>query len=449
MPGWELMSRKPDKGRNAPKPEEAGGLVPRLRFPEFREAGEWESAPMEEMYAFKATNSLSRDKLNYEGGFVKNVHYGDIHTRFPALFNVREEYVPYVNVSEPIDNLSPDSYCVEGDMIIADASEDLEDIGKSIEIVRLHNERVLSGMHTILARQRECRLVVGFGGHLFRSNSIREQIKKEAQGTKVLGISVRRLSKINIFYPQNRDEQQKIADCLTSLDDRIRLETERLNALKDHKKGLMQQMFPAEGATVPRLRFAEFRDTGEWDAGKLGEVAEFVNEKVPLERVALENYVSTENILPNYGGVARASKLPTTGSVTRFRSGDTLVSNIRPYLKKVWVADKEGGASNDVIVIRANKPLIAQYLCLLLKNDAFIDYVMTDAKGVKMPRGDISSMKEYPALYSCKAEQQKIADCLSSLDDRIRLETKRLNALKDHKKGLMQQLFPALHDMAI
>ena len=239
------MSRKPDKGKNAAKPEEAGGLVPRLRFPEFREAGEWESAPMEEMYAFKATNSLSRDKLNYEGGFVKNVHYGDIHTRFPALFNVREEYVPYVNVSEPIDNLSPDSYCVEGDMIIADASEDLEDIGKSIEIVRLHNERVLSGMHTILARQRECRLVVGFGGHLFRSNSIREQIKKEAQGTKVLGISVRRLSKINIFYPQNRDEQQKIADCLTSLDDRIRLETERLNALKDHKKGLMQQLFPA------------------------------------------------------------------------------------------------------------------------------------------------------------------------------------------------------------
>jgi type I restriction enzyme S subunit len=198
----------------------------------------------------------------------------------------------------------------------------------------------------------------------------------------------------------------------------------------------------AKPTLVPKLRFPEFRDAEGWDADGLGEVADFVNEKIPLERVALENYVSTENILPDYGGIARASKLPTTGSVTRYRPNDTLVSNIRPYLKKIWVADKEGGASNDVIVIRAKQRLLPQYFSCLLKNDTFIDYVMTGAKGVKMPRGDIGLMKEYPTLYPTKPEQQKIAECLSSVDELIAAEVRKLDALKAHKKGLMQQLFP-------
>jgi type I restriction enzyme S subunit len=195
-------------------------------------------------------------------------------------------------------------------------------------------------------------------------------------------------------------------------------------------------------ALVPNLRFPEFRDAPGWDIDGLGDVADFVNEKIPLERVALENYVSTENILPDYGGIAKASKLPTTGSVTRYSPNDTLVSNIRPYLKKVWVADKEGGASNDVIVIRAKQRLLPQYFSCLLRNDAFIDYVMTGAKGVKMPRGDISSMKAYPTLYPTIPEQQRIADCLGSLDELVAVQARKVEALKAHKRGLMQQLFP-------
>jgi type I restriction enzyme S subunit len=198
----------------------------------------------------------------------------------------------------------------------------------------------------------------------------------------------------------------------------------------------------AKPMLVPMLRFPEFRWAEEWDVEALGNVASFVNEKIPLERVAVENYVSTENILPDYGGVAKASKLPTKGSVTRYRPSDTLVSNIRPYLKKVWVADKEGGASNDVIVISAKQRLHPEYLSCLLKNDAFIDYVMTGAKGVKMPRGDVASMKAYPTLYPSKAEQQKIADCLGSVDRLIAAQGRKVDALKTYKKGLMQQIFP-------
>jgi type I restriction enzyme S subunit len=195
-------------------------------------------------------------------------------------------------------------------------------------------------------------------------------------------------------------------------------------------------------ALTPKLRFPEFRDAAGWDVAGLGELTEFVNERIPIERLKLADYVSTENILPDYSGVTKASKLPSTGSATRFRPNDTLVSNIRPYLKKVWFSDKDGGASNDVIVIRAKHELLTQYFPFLLRNDSFIDYVMKGAKGVKMPRGDIDSMKAYPAFYPTKPEQQKIAECLSSVDELIAAQARKLDALKTHKKGLMQQLFP-------
>lgn len=196
------------------------------------------------IYSFKSNNSLSREDLNYENGFVKNIHYGDIHTKYHSLFDITKEAVPFINISESLNSFKEDSYCIEGDMIFADASEDLQDIGKSIEIINLNNEKLLSGMHTILARQiRDC-LVIGFGAHLFRSKKIRTQIQKEAQGTKVLGLSANRLSKIEILFPADKAEQQKIADCLSSLDELIVTETQKLDVLRTHKTGLMQQLFP-------------------------------------------------------------------------------------------------------------------------------------------------------------------------------------------------------------
>ena len=195
---------------------------------------------------------------------------------------------------------------------------------------------------------------------------------------------------------------------------------------------------------VPKLRFPEFLDVGEWKQSKLGEraVSIFVKERTPLQNLSLDNYVSTENLLPDFAGVINAAKLPPNGSFTRFKEGDVLISNIRPYLKKVWSANKNGASSNDVIVIRAQSSISDSFLTFLLKNDNFIDYIMKGAKGVKMPRGDISLMKEYPVAIPSPKEQQKIADCLSSIDELITAQTNKIAALKNHKKGLMQQLFP-------
>jgi type I restriction enzyme S subunit len=254
-------------------------LVPELRFPEFRDKGEWILESFEELYSFKTTYSFSRGELNYDNGSVKNIHYGDIHTKFTTLFDTKKEKVPYINNLLLIKKVKLECYCKEGDMIFADASENLDDIGKSIEIINLNNEKLLSGLHTLLARQKKNKLIIGFGGHLFLSNGIRCQIQREAQGSKVSGISSGRLSTIKIYYPKNKVEQQKIANCLSSIDELITAQSRKLDAFKTHKKGLMQQLFPAESEIVPKLRFPEFRDKGEWEEKKLNQIARPVTDK--------------------------------------------------------------------------------------------------------------------------------------------------------------------------
>ncbi len=217
----------------------------RLRFPEFQKGPEWERERMEMLYSPMRNNTLSREKLNHTSGTVKNIHYGDIHTKFSTLFDITREIVPFINANEVLSSdFDPQDFCIEGDMIFADASEDTQDVGKSIELIRLNNELLLSGQHTILARRKNDSLVVGFGGYLFKSGQIRSQIQKEAQGTKVFAISWTRMSKIEITYPGNKAEQLKIASCLSTLDSLITAEINKLDALKTHKKGLMQKLFP-------------------------------------------------------------------------------------------------------------------------------------------------------------------------------------------------------------
>src|SRR5690606_5495489 len=225
------------------------GMIPELRFPEFEGDGEWVEMKLGEVYSFLVTNSFSRALLNYEYGVVKNIHYGDIHTKFSTLFDISREDVPYINLDVSIEKIREECYCQEGDIIFADASEDLNDVGKSIEIVNLNGELLVSGLHTLMARQNDKTLEIGFGGYLFKSEWIRKQIQREAQGAKILGISTGRISNIKISFPRNPQEQQKIAACLSSLDELMAAQHDRLDALKDHKKGLLQNLFPDPAAS--------------------------------------------------------------------------------------------------------------------------------------------------------------------------------------------------------
>ena len=153
-----------------------------------------------------------------------------------------------------------------------------------------------------------------------------------------------------------------------------------------------------------------------------------------------DNYVSTENMLQDYQGIVDAKSVPEDVNVISFSCGDILISNIRPYLKKVWKATYNGGCSSDVFVLKANDNIESDYLHYVIANDKFINFVMSGAKGVKMPRGDKNQMKKYPLSLPQIQEQKKIGKMLSLLDERIATQNKIIDKLQSLIKGIMAEL---------
>ena len=187
---------------------------------------------------------------------------------------------------------------------------------------------------------------------------------------------------------------------------------------------------------VPNLRFPEFQ--GEWEKRTLGDASEFSKERVNTQNLSSDNYVATENMLQDYQGIIEASSVPTNTKVIKFNKGDVLLSNIRPYLKKVWFADKNGGCSADVFVFKALSACIPDFLHYIIANDRFINFAMSGAKGVKMPRGDKEQMKTYEIGLPSIEEQKKMAKLLSFLDERIATQNKIIDKLQSLIKGIAQ-----------
>ena len=157
---------------------------------------------------------------------------------------------------------------------------------------------------------------------------------------------------------------------------------------------------------------------------KLSDICSYRNEKIAVAELDRENYISTENMLPDKNGVTIATSLPKTIQTQKYDKGDILVSNIRPYFKKIWFADKIGGCSNDVLVFKAKNRTDPRYLYYVLANDSFFEYSMATAKGTKMPRGDKKALMEYKVPDYDLKEQNKIAGVLSAIDDKIQLNNK-------------------------
>lgn len=163
------------------------------------------------------------------------------------------------------------------------------------------------------------------------------------------------------------------------------------------------------------------------------------SEKTKAENVY--NYISTENMLPNKGGIVLTNTVPNGGNLSVYKKGDVLLSNIRPYFKKIWLATHDGTASNDVIVFQSRQNIDNRYLYYVLADDNFFSYVMTGAKGTKMPRGDKKQMMLYPVFCPPLEEQKRIAEILGSLDDKIELLQKQNKTLEDMAKALFKSWF--------
>ena len=173
----------------------------------------------------------------------------------------------------------------------------------------------------------------------------------------------------------------------------------------------------------------------------LSDICSYVNCKTLVEQIQLVDYVSTENLLQNKGGLSVANKLPS-GKVTAFQAGDVLVSNIRPYFKKIWLADRSGGASNDVLVFRKlNDEIYEKYLYYILADDRFFSFSTASASGSKMPRGDKVQIMNYPVKLPPLDQQKKIANILGSLDEKIELNRRMNETLEQLGQALFRHYF--------
>ncbi len=259
------------------------------------------------------------------------------------------------------------------------------------------------------------------------------------------------MSKIVIPFPR-LNEQQKIADCLSSLDALIAAQADKLDALKTHKKGLMQQLFPREGETVPRLRFPEFLEAGEWGEVALGEIAE-----IKLGKMLDSDKHTTGSLLPYLNNLSvrwndvDTSNLPKMyfdpDELDRFglRAGDVVVcEGGEPGRSAVWDGRLPDLKFQKAIHrVRFNVPFEPHLLVIYLESIAGtwqFERLFTGG-GIKHLTRETFAQLKVPLIP--RAEQQKIADCFSSLDALIAAQTDILDALKTHKKGLMQQLFPS------
>ena len=152
---------------------------------------------------------------------------------------------------------------------------------------------------------------------------------------------------------------------------------------------------------------------------KLSDICTFTDERVVVTNLDLNNYISTENMLQNKEGVIRSAGLPTVNQIQAYQPGDVLISNIRPYFKKIWFADRSGGCSNDILVLRAKENTYPGFLYYLLSDNAFFNYATATAKGTKMPRGDKDAIMKYEVPNLPIGIQIKTADILSALDAQI------------------------------
>ena len=174
----------------------------------------------------------------------------------------------------------------------------------------------------------------------------------------------------------------------------------------------------------------------------LKDVADYSADKIAIEEVSLENFITTDNILQNKQGVEQAVNLPPQGgSLVKYEKGNILIANIRPYLKKIWYADRDGGASTDVLVIQVKKNYDSQFVYYALLRDDFFEHMMNGSKGTKMPRGDKNQIMDFLIPDLVKEKQIKIASLLSRLDKKVELNHKINQTLEHMAKTLYDYWF--------
>jgi len=406
-------------------PEQKKAVVPRLRFPEFRDAGPWEVKRLGDVCSTYSGGTPSSSHKEYYGGNIPFIRSAEIDSEVTEL-----------HITEAGLLNSSAKLVRKGDILIALYG------ANSGEAAIARIDGAINQAILCLRSQFNHHYILNYW--LLMKHIIILRYLQGGQGN----LSGEIVRSIEMPFP-TPSEQQKIADCLSSLDELIELQAKQLEALKAHKKGLMQQLFPREGETTPRLRFPEFRDAGPWEVKRLGDVCEVnpASPDLPDDFI----YIDLESV--ESGMLLRKNRVKRDNAPIRaqrlLNQGDILYQTVRPYQRNNLLFTIDDGeeyvASTGYAQLRAYES--GRFLFQLLHTDAFVYQVLARCTGTNYPAINSSDLEIISVPFPSLCEQQKIADCLSSLDELIELQAKQLEALQTHKKGLMQQLFPQEIDL--
>jgi len=395
---------------------EKSALVPRLRFPEFRDAEAWKAAQLD-----KLISTVTPPK------------------KIPATEYFAKGLFPIID---------------QGQSDIAGWTDDPSALIKDDEPL------IIFGDHTCALKVLREPFAQGADGiKILKGNgpATTEFLYQHLCFRPVLPEEYKRHFSILrdkvIAYPEAKSgEQQKIADCLSSLDDLIMAETQKLDALKTHKKGLMQQLFPREGETVPRLRFPEFQEAGEWAEKSIGDFGEVITGSTP-STARPEFYgggipfVSPADISDLRWVNDTKTTLTASGfeEIRPIKANSVLFVCIGSTIGKVTQNIRDCATNQQINSVIPNTEHSGGFLYYALSLNAERIANLAGIQAVPIINKTQFSAVRLPVPEL--PEQERIADCLSFLDDLITAQSKKIDAFKAHKKGLMQQLFPVVDEV--
>ena len=422
--------------------------VPKLRFPEFRGAPRWSTKVLGDEGEFLST--LTGKSAN---------DFGTGNAKYVTYMNVFSNTFTDMGTLGIVDVGSDESQNAiqRGDVLFTVSSETPEEVGMSSVVIEAAPNCYVNSFCAMFRFSEGHQPNLHFLGYSLRQPFARRHFVQRAQGSTRFNLSKPAFRSLPLAIPLP-SEQQKIADCLTSLDEVIAAQGRKVEALKAHKRGLMQQLFPREGETRPRLRFPEFRDAPEWREAALGPLTSKVGSGI-TPRGGDANYkakgrpfVRSQNVgwglllLDDIAFIDESTHASFLG--TEIMESDVLLNITGASIGRSAVADERiagGNVNQHVCIIRAKRdeldPVLLNQFLISERGQEQIDSFQAGGNRQGLNFAQIRSF-QIP-LPPTIDEQQRIADCLSSLDTRITAETHQLAALKTHKQGLMQQLFPA------
>lgn len=411
-------------------------LVPRLRFPEFRNQGEWENYQLGQCLSKHPEYGINAAAVPYSENLPTYLRITDI--------SEDGQIRPDQKVSVAKD-VTDENYLEDGDIVLARTGAS---VGRSYKYRPKDGRLVFAGF-LIRVRPNQEMLTSELLFQFFATEQYWRWVDFTSARSGQPGINGNEYASLNLQLPPTIKEQQRIANCLSSLDDLITLESKKLEALKTHKNGLMQQIFPREGEPVPRLRFPEFWDQGEWKSGTIGETCEtfsggtpstsnkeFYDGTIPFIRSAEIGKRECALFLTEEGLSKSAAKI--------VRKDDVLIALYGANSGEVSLSKLNGAINQAILCIRHENNNAFLYQYLSHKKDWIV------ATYIQGGQGNLSGeiVKSLRINFPHPDEQQKIADCLSSMDELITLQEQKVELHKYHKKGLMQQIFPTLDEMS-